>query len=146
MVWKPHATVAVVVPHGDAFLVVKEHSEGAVVLNQPAGHIEENESVFEAACREALEETGYRVELTGFLGLYIFRSPRNGATYHRYAFIGEAVEKVSEELDEGIIEPHWLTEGQLVESEAMLRSPLVLECVRDYKSGRRLPLDTIREF
>lgn len=146
MVWKPHATVAVVVPDGDYFLVVKEESEGAIVLNQPAGHIEENESVFEAARREALEETGYRVELTGFLGLYIFRSPYNGATYHRYSFIGRALEKVSEELDDGIIEPQWLTESQLVENEGMLRSPLVLECVRDCKAGRRFPLDTIREF
>lgn len=146
MVWKPHATVAVVVPDGDAFLMVKEESEGAIVLNQPAGHIEERESVFEAACREALEETGYRVELTGFLGFYVFRSPFNGVTYHRYAFIGKALERVSEALDDGIIEAQWLTESQLIEYREMLRSPLVLQCVQDYKSGRQFPLDTIREF
>lgn len=146
MTWKPHATVAVVVPDGDAFLVVKEESEGAIVLNQPAGHIEERESVFEAACREALEETGYRVELTGFLGLYIFRSPHNSVTYHRYAFIGKAIEKVTDELDDGIIESQWLTESQLIENKGMLRSPLVLQCVQDYKAGREFPLDTIQEF
>jgi len=146
MTWKPNATVAVVVPDGYAFLMVEEESEGAVVFNQPAGHIEERESVFDAARREALEETGYRVALTGFLGVYIFRSPHNGRTYHRFAFIGRALERVSETLDDGIISAHWLTEEQLVAEEGKLRSPLVLECVRDFKAGRELPLDTIREF
>lgn len=146
MTWKPHATVAVVVPHGDAFLTVEEESEGAVVFNQPAGHIEEHESVFEAARREALEETGYRVELEAFLGVYIFRSPFNGQTYHRYAFVGRALEKVSDQLDEGIIQAHWLTLEALMAEEHKLRSPMVLECVRDCQIRRALPLDTIREF
>lgn len=146
MSWKPNATVAVVVNEGERYLMVEEHSEGRVVLNQPAGHIEEDESIFDAARREALEETGYDVELTGFLGLYVFRSPINGLTYHRHCFIGRAERHVTNRLDEDIIAPHWLTYDELLKQQSKLRSPLVLECIEDFKAGRNLPLDVIREL
>lgn len=145
MQWKPNATVAVIVPNGDRFLMVEEHSEGVVVLNQPAGHIEEGESILEAARRETLEETGYPVTLTAFLGIYVFRSPRNGLTYHRYAFIGEAGPRQTETLDDGIIAAHWLSPDDLDARQRQLRSPLVATCIRDYQAGRRFPLDLIRE-
>lgn len=146
MQWKPNATVAVVVPHGDRFLVVEEHSDGAVVINQPAGHIEQDESIFDAARREALEETGYPVSLTAFLGLYVFRSPHNGITYHRYAFIGEAGPRETHSLDDGIIAAHWLTTDELRAQQDQLRSPMVTTCINDYLNGRRFPLDLIREI
>lgn len=145
MQWKPNATVAVVVPFGDRFLMVEEHSEGAVVLNQPAGHIEEGESILAAARREALEETGYPVTLSAFLGVYVFRSPHNGLTYHRYAFIGEAGARETDELDEGIIAAHWFTADDIETRREQLRSPLVATCIDDYRNGRRFPLDLIRE-
>ena len=145
MQWKPNATVAVVVPREDRFLMVEEHSEGAVVLNQPAGHIEEGESILEAARRETLEETGYPVTLTAFLGIYVFRSPHNGLTYHRYAFIGEAGPRETDRLDDGIIAAHWFTPDELETRRNQLRSPLVSTCISDYREGRHFPLDLIRE-
>ena len=145
MQWKPNATVAVVVPCGDRFLMVEEHREGARVLNQPAGHIEEGESILEAARRETLEETGYPVTLTAFLGIYVFRSPHNGLTYHRYAFTGEAGARETEKLDDGIIAAHWLTPDELETRRDQLRSPLVANCIHDYLNGRHFPLDVIRE-
>ncbi len=146
MTWKPNATVAVVVQHDDHFLMVEERSNGRVVLNQPAGHIERSESVFEAARREALEETGYDVELTGFLGLYILRSAANGLTYHRCCFIGEARRHVTDALDDDILAAHWLTWQDLMEQKDKLRSPLVLQCIEDFRNGRNLPLDVVREL
>ena len=144
MTWRPNTTAAIVVPHSEAYLIVEEQSDGVIVFNQPAGHLEKGESIFDAARREALEETGYRVRLTGLLGIYIYHSLRNDTTYHRYTFIGEALEKVTDDLDEGIIAPRWLTEAQLRESDR-LRSPMVLRCIEDYRRGTPLPLDVIRE-
>jgi len=146
MTWKPHATVAVVIEQDGRFLTVEEHSNGAVVLNQPAGHVEEQESLFAAARRETLEETGYEVRLTGFLGIYTFTAPANGVTYHRFCFTGEAVRHASDELDDDIIAAHWLSMDELEKRQDQLRSPLVMACIRDYREGRRFPLDIVREF
>ena len=60
----PHVTVATVVDRGGRFLLVEEYSNGHKVLNQPAGHLEPNETLVEGACREVLEETGWQVEVT----------------------------------------------------------------------------------
>ena len=145
MTWQPHLTTAVIVVRNDRFLMVEERSGGRVVFNQPAGHIEPGESIFAAAQREALEETGWNIELSHFLGVYTYLSPQNGVTYFRFSFLGEAVEEVSATLDPDIIAAHWLSLGEIHERQEKLRSPLVLECINDYLAGRRYPLDLIQQ-
>lgn len=54
MGWNPHITVATLVCRQNSFLLVEEWDEGTLVLNQPAGHLDENESRQEAALRETL--------------------------------------------------------------------------------------------
>ncbi|ASP39765.1 NUDIX hydrolase [Bacterioplanes sanyensis] len=143
--WTPHATVATLVEHQGRFLMVEEISAGEAVFNQPAGHVEANETLIEAACRETLEETGWRVRPTALLGLYTYTSPSNGVTYHRYCFIAEGIEAVAgAELDEGIIGPRWMDIDELRQCQR-LRSPMVLTCVEDYLAGKRFPLDIIVE-
>ncbi|MBS3803417.1 MAG: NUDIX hydrolase [Oleiphilaceae bacterium] len=146
MTWTPHVTAAVIVedPEG-RFLLVEEVSGGNVVFNQPAGHVEEDESILAAACRETLEETGWRVEPEYFLGVYRFKAPSNGETYYRFCFIARALEKITDQLDTGIITTHWLTPEQVRERYQSLRSPLVLQCIEDYRNGQRFPLDVIAE-
>lgn len=144
MTWKPHATVAVIVEDVQGrFLLVEEVSGGKVVFNQPAGHIEENESVIDAVRREALEETGWEVEPTHFLGIYTYKAPVNGATYHRFCYAADAVRHVTDELDTGIIRAHWLSLQEIRELGSQLRSPMVVRCIEDYRNGRRFPLDVI---
>ena len=72
MDWQPHITVATVIEDDGRFLFVEEFKAGRMVLNQPAGHLEANESLREAALRETLEETGWEVKLTGLLGIYLY--------------------------------------------------------------------------
>lgn len=144
MTWTPHATVAVIVEDDDGrFLLVEEISSGLVVFNQPAGHIEEDESILDAVRRETLEETGWQVEPTHFLGLYTYKAPANGVTYYRFCYSARAVKKVSERLDDGIIAAHWLTVDEVGSLGDKLRSPLVLKCIEDYRNGRRFPLDVV---
>ena len=48
MSWVPHITVASIVEKDNKFLFVEEFVKDNVVLNQPAGHLEENETLEEA--------------------------------------------------------------------------------------------------
>lgn len=146
MTWTPHATVAVVVEDDlGRFLMVEERSDGRIVFNQPAGHIEKGERIIDAALREALEETGWEVRPDYFIGLYTYTAPTNGVTYYRFCFAATALTRASDRLDEDIMAAHWLTAAELEAPSRQLRSPLVLQCIEDYRKGRRFPLDIIVE-
>ena len=141
----PHITVATIVERDGKFLMVRENSGGRLVYNQPAGHVEPNETLFDAALRETLEETAWRVELKQLLGIYQYTSAENGITYIRHCFIAKAIEPRTERnLDPDILEAKWLTLKELEDFESELRSPLVLKVIRDYLSGVNFPLSVVQ--
>ena len=147
MSWEPHITVAVVVEREGRFLLVEEQSERSdMVLNQPAGHVEQGETLEQAAVREALEETGWDVALTAFLGLYVYTPPHKpDVTYYRACFLADAVlHHPQRALDTGILQAVWLSLEDIAASDR-LRSPLVLRCVQDAIAGQRFPLQLIHE-
>ena len=102
MSWPPHVTVAAIVHRNDRFLMVEELSDGQRVINQPAGHLEPNESLTDALIREVLEETGYIVRPTYLVGLYQFQSPSEGPLFLRLCFTAEVVSKSDRDLDPDI--------------------------------------------
>ena len=59
MIWKPNVTVASVIEQDGKFLLVEEHTDDGIQFNQPAGHLEADESLSRGAVRETLEETAY---------------------------------------------------------------------------------------
>lgn len=174
--WDPHLTVATIVPEpssekstlteSDAiglgaqkFLFVEEQINNDIITNQPAGHLEPHESLLDAAVRETLEETGWHVELTHFIGVYVYRPSlheesadldhpgKEGVTYFRFCFSAKPLNLISNvELDHGIIRPLWLTVEELNAKGRLLRSPLVKQCVMDYQAGQRYPLSTVTEW
>jgi 8-oxo-dGTP pyrophosphatase MutT (NUDIX family) len=124
--------------------MVKENSGGRLVYNQPAGHVEVKESLLDAAIRETLEETSWRVNLEKLLGIYQYTSPENGITYIRHCFIAKAIEpRTDRDLDEDIAEAVWVSLEELEQRESEMRSPLVLEVIRDYLKGVSYPLSLI---
>jgi len=145
MRWKPHSTVATILEKDGKLLFVEEMDSGRLVYNQPAGHIEENESLIEAAVRETLEESAHQCEITGYLGLYTYTAPSNGVCYHRHCFVGKAISyDPSAKLDEGIVGICWLTAQELIDSNKA-RSPLVIKCAQDYFNRQHFPLELIYE-
>ena len=151
MTWYAHSSVATIVEQEGRFLMVEEGVEdtGAdmqdrqTVFNQPAGHLEAGETLFEAALRETLEETAWRVELTHFLGLYHYPAP-NGVTYIRHCFVARALEhEPQRRLDTGIVAAHWLPAETILADDFPARSPIVRRVLRDYLTGLRYPLDII---
>lgn len=145
--WQPHVTVAVIVERDGKFLLVEEEilDSHVDVYNQPAGHVEHNETLIEAAKREALEETGFEVEPIALLGIYTYTPPNKpDTTYYRVCFIAKAIHHYERPLDEGIIRAVWLTLDELVTSNRA-RSPLVIKCIQDYLRGQSFPLSAIYE-
>ncbi|WP_411958923.1 NUDIX hydrolase [Pseudomonas sp. s4] len=130
MTWQPHITVATIVEHEGKFLFVEEFKANQHVFNQPAGHLEPNETLPQAALRETLEETAWEVELTGVVGIYLYTAPSNGVTYQRICFAARAV---------------WLTRDELLANPARWRSELVPRCLDDYLKGPLHSLDLLRD-
>lgn len=144
MTWAPHVTVATIVERDGRFLMVYEEADGKRVYNQPAGHLEPNETLQEAALRETLEETGWCVRLTGVVGTNLYLAPSNSITYFRTTFIAEAISHDTDRaLDTGIIEAVWLTYEEILARRDQLRSPMTLKIIDDYRAGRRFPLDVV---
>ncbi|MBU3055877.1 NUDIX hydrolase [Pseudomonas indica] len=146
MRFTPHVTVATVVEDQGRFLLVEEVADGRAVFNQPAGHLEADESLTQAALRETLEETGWDVELTAVTGIYLYTAPSNGVTYQRVCFAARPLRQRQDHLlDEGIIGPRWLTREELAAQPERWRSELVLRCIDDYLAKERYPLELIRD-
>jgi 8-oxo-dGTP pyrophosphatase MutT (NUDIX family) len=144
MAWKPDITVAAISESDGRFLLVEERINHRLVFNQPAGHVESGESIIAAVVREVREETAWVFIPEAFLGVYLWRSPSSGRATLRFAFSGAVVDHDAfQPLDRGIVRTHWLNRAELLERESRMRSPLVLRCVNDYLSGRRLPLDAV---
>lgn len=145
--WQPDVTVATVVVDGGRLLCVEERAGGRLVINQPAGHLEPDESLMEAALRETREETGWDVRLTAFIGAYQWKAPETGRHYLRFAFAAEPVRHLPDRpLDDGIVQAVWLTPAELQARSDRHRSPLVWQVVQDFLSGRRSPLSTLQQI
>jgi len=148
--WAPHVTVAVVAERDGKLLLVEERIGGQLVLNQPAGHLEPDESLLDAAVRETLEETGWTVELTALIGMYQWQvpdspGPREDRQYLRVAFAAKPVaHDPARPLDTGIVRALWLSPPELLAEQNRHRSPLVWQIVADYLGGQRARLSLVR--
>jgi len=144
--WTPHVTVAAIVNNRDKFLLVKEKPEGQIVYNQPAGHLEDNESLVDAVKREVFEETGVTFNPTALVGIYRWRHPVKQFTYLRFAFTGDVASTMLKPNDNDIIEALWLNQSEVEQLIDQHRSPQVLAGIRDYQKGIRYNLNILQDI
>ena len=144
MSWPPHITVATIVERQGKFLLVEELSNGKLVYNQPAGHLDPGETLQQAAVRETFEESGWHIKTIGVVGVSKYTAPHTGTIYYRTTFIGEVIEHdANAALDTGILQAVWLSLEEIKAQEHKLRSPLVLKNIEQYLAGERYPLSII---
>ena len=147
MVWKPDVTVAAVVERDGRFLLVEERTERGLLFNQPAGHLEADESIVAAVVRETLEETAWEFIPEHLIGVYRLRSSGSEVTYVRFAFSGRlGTHHADRSLDAGIVRAVWLSPDEIRAGRDRHRSPLVARCVEDYLAGTRAPLNLLVDY
>ncbi|VAW45523.1 Nudix-like NDP and NTP phosphohydrolase NudJ [hydrothermal vent metagenome] len=140
--WLPRVTVATVIAKDGKFLMVEEDIYGEKILNQPAGHLEPNETLVEAAIRETLEETGWHIKVDHLIEFSQWTSPNSQNHYLRSCFAGSAVKfDPNQTLDEGIICAVWMSRDEVAANAHRLRSPLVLHHIDHHISGKRTDTD-----
>ena len=151
-IWKPNVTVAAVIERDGKLLLVEEEVDdgrGGVEIryNQPAGHLDEDESLLAACARETLEETAWQFVPRQLIGIYQWRRPAGDITYLRFAYCGDlGAFDAQRKLDDGIVRALWLTPAEIEARRERHRSPLVMQCIADYLAGRRFPLDLVRHY
>ncbi|AOM40442.1 NUDIX hydrolase [Xenorhabdus hominickii] len=143
--FSPHVTVACIVHAENKFLVVEELINGIPFWNQPAGHLEANETLLEAAERELWEETGIKAQPQAFLKLHQWIAP-DKTPFIRFLFLIE-MEKTMDTApqDDDIHCCHWLSAEEILNSQ-QLRSPLVAESIRCYLERRAYPLSILDSY
>jgi ADP-ribose pyrophosphatase YjhB (NUDIX family) len=142
--WKPNVTVAAVAVRDNRYLLVEELNDGQAVFNQPAGHLEEKETLIDAVRREVLEETAWDFTPEALTGVYLYPNPHNGITYLRFCFYGQCTHlDKKRKLDKEIIRTVWMTRNEIMTNEKRLRTPLVLRSLDDYLAGKSYPLDML---
>ncbi|QJT80294.1 NUDIX hydrolase [Kosakonia sp. MUSA4] len=143
--FKPHVTVASVVHASGKFLVVEETINGKALWNQPAGHLEADETLVQAAKRELWEETGIRAEPQQFIRMHHWIAP-DKTPFLRFLFAIELDEMcATEPHDNDIDRCLWVTAEEILQAPN-LRSPLVAESIRSWQRGERYPLALVGEF
>ncbi|KFK94822.1 MULTISPECIES: NUDIX hydrolase [unclassified Serratia (in: enterobacteria)] len=143
--FKPHVTVACVVHAAGKFLIVEETINHKTLWNQPAGHLEADETLAQAAERELWEETGIRATPQAFLRMHQWIAPDNTA-FLRFSFVIELESPLpTEPHDSDIDRCLWLSAEQILAANN-LRSPLVAETIRCYQQPERYPLSLVASF
>ncbi len=142
--FKPNTTVAAIIEQNGKFLLVEEKTDRGNRYNQPAGHLEDNETIIQAVIRETMEEAAYEFTPECLLGVYHWKHTHNDTTYLRFAFIGKVgVHYPMQALDNGIVQTVWMSVDEMRDKANLMRSPQVLMCVEDFLAGKRYPLQVV---
>lgn len=125
----------VVIKKDDKYLLIEELRQGKIFLNIPAGHVDPRETPIEAARREAREESGLDVKLTGIRAL-LSNTWKQGTHSVYWIFDGEVLG--GELRPESGSTAHWLTleewEARMQTVEPMPAIPYIFEAVKTNQS------------
>lgn len=141
----PHITVACVVQAENKFLIVEEIVNGKTTLNQPAGHVEQDESIVEAMQRELWEETGLNYAPQSLIKIFQWIAPDN-TPFIRFTFALDLLKtEATTPHDQDIEKACWLSYDEIIHA-TNLRSPLVRDSLIAYQQALRYPLSVIESL
>ncbi len=145
---QPFVVVGCIIEKDNKFLLVQEGQVEKGKWNQPAGWLDFKETVIEGAKREAKEETGLDIEITGFLGVYSGFRILEGKSINSVKFIF-AAKPLSENLNypkDEIMDARWFTFEEIKQMGDKLRSRQIINEIEDYLAGKFYSLEIIKPF
>ncbi len=142
-----HVIVTVCIQEEGKFLIVQEGIPKAYGLwNLPGGHLDDGEDLLEGAMREAKEETGLDIEITGIMSIQ--RNMIRGLNHVRVIFNAKKVGgKIAFDKNE-ILDVKWVTpeEAEKMDKATLREQELFLDNVEDVKNHKNYPLEMIKTF
>lgn len=138
--------VTVCIKEKDKLFIIQEGIPAAYGLwNFPGGHLDEDESIIDGAIREAKEETGLDIELTGLLSIQ--RSLLN-ENIVRIVFNAKTTGGNINYNKNEILDCKWVSidEVKKMKVETLRVSPTFLDIVEDIKNNKNYPLELIKYF
>ncbi len=140
------ATASVILQHENKIMLVQENKiQSKNLWNLPGGRFEKHESVSDCAIREALEETGYDVELTALLGMYKY------VTYKKYdlirfVFLAKIISEQKKYWIHEIKAHRWLSIEEInqLKDEELLAANSIRTIMNDLQSGKIFPLEAVK--
>jgi ADP-ribose pyrophosphatase YjhB (NUDIX family) len=143
--------VNVLVIRDGKILMVQEAQKHCYGLwNFPAGHLDQGENIFDAARREAKEETGFDVELTGLIGVQNISNANNDKFSHLIHIIfaadivgGDIAYDPEEILDVKFFDVEQVLNMDQTQLRGMVERK---EIIRRALSGVVFPLDVVTNF
>lgn len=139
------AIVDCLVEQDGKFLIMAEGKPGREgKYNLPGGHVDDEETLAEAAIREVLEETGYQVELTGFLGIYQSIYPAKQLNVSGPVFLAKVIGGAARP-SEAHPESRWVSADELLELAASGKfwTTYPPDLVRDYLRRGSYPVELV---
>lgn len=117
-----------VIKQDDKYLMVQEKQPKAYGLwNLPAGYVDKDEEVKDAAVREVKEETGYDVELDGLIGIYHDTTKEPVKHVYQAHVVGGDLTIQEDE----ILDVKWLSydEVKTLNDEGKIRARFIFEAI-----------------
>jgi 8-oxo-dGTP pyrophosphatase MutT (NUDIX family) len=145
---QPFVVVGCLIEKDGKFLLVQEGKVEKGKWNQPAGWLDLNEDIISGAKREAWEETGLDLEITGFLGIYSSFKILDGQTINSVKLVF-AAKPLSDKLNypqDEILDARWFTFEEIKQMRDKLRSQQIILVIEDYLKGKIYPMDVIKPF
>lgn len=133
-----------VVEKDGKYLLVQEAQEKCRgKWNIPAGHLDPNETIFEAAKREVEEESGFDVELTGVC--QIGNQKLENDVFVSVVFSTKVLGGDINFNPDEILDAKWFTYEEIVAMKDQLRmESFVLGAIDNTRDGLVAPIDIVR--
>lgn len=138
--------VGVVIEKNGKYLLVQEAKESCRgKWNLPAGHLDAGETMVDGAKREAKEETGCEVELTGVcqIGSRVKENEVFASVIFTTKLMREEIEFDSAE----ILDVKWFSYEEILVMRSKIRNEgLLIGAIENARNGVVAPMEIVRQF